>query len=427
MKKRHLSQKEIQEAASQQTHELREMARNLSFWLENVHHPSEGQYLEYAVRSYLRRRIPKRFEISTGFISTLEVSSQVDGELQAIRKVSRQFDILIWDADTFPPLFRADDFVIVMPESVRAVIEITKCLDKRKMREDLEKFDDLEELYSWERQRFRPYTAILAFSSKHKMKHLLQNLERFYLFDSRIPIQCRYHAARNKKLEIRPCALPNFIDSICILDGGFIKGMMENAMLSPIKSIVRYYAHANEADIEPSFGYFERDVLLNLSQFAAEASGYWESSVDVYREFMHTASKKSCGSLIIEDWDSILPSLNVMDKGEHPITPQFPSGIANVSNFVGADFVDDHPNPAMYIKHFGPNIWAFEHHPDNIFACGQYSKGSRVKSWRIFEFNENRSRSFICDLKVGEENLLEILKEIKTTPWMDDPQNTEQE
>jgi hypothetical protein len=430
MKKRHLSQKEIQEAASQQTHELREMARNLSFWLENVHHPSEGQYLEYAVRSYLRRRIPKRFEISTGFISTLEVSSQVGGELQAVRKVSRQFDILIWDADTFPPLFRADDFVIVMPESVRAVIEITKCLDARKMREDLEKFDDLEELYSWERQRFRPYTAILAFSSKQQMKELLQILERFYLFNSSIPIPFRYRTARNKKLEIYPCALPNFIDSICILDRGFIKGRMEATMLmsyiSSDKRVVRYCAHANEADIETSFGYFERDVLLNLSQFAAEASGYWESSVDVYREFMHTASKKICGSLIIEDWDSILPSLNVMDKG-NPITPRLPGGIANVSNFVGADFVDDHPSPSMYIEHFGPNIWAFEHHPDNIFVCGQYSKGSRVKSWRIFEFNESRSRSIICDLKRGEENLLEILEEIKTTPWRDDPQNTEQE
>jgi hypothetical protein len=168
-----------------------------------------------------------------------------------------------------------------------------------------------------------------------------------------------------------------------------------------------------------------RDVLLNLSQFAAEASGYWESSVDVYREFMHTASKKICGLLIIEDWDSILPSLNVMDKGKHPITPQFPSGIANFPNFVGADFVDDHPSPSMYIELFGPNIWAFEHHPNNIFACGQYSKGSRVKSWRIFEFNKNRSRSYNCCLKTGEKNLLKILEEVKATAWRDGLQNIE--
>jgi hypothetical protein len=204
MHKRRLTPKEIQEAVSQQTHELHEMARSLSFWLNGVHYPSEGEYLEYVVRSYLRRRIPKRFEISTGFISTLGTNRPANGALEVTRNVSRQFDVLIWDADAFPPLFRADDFVVVVPESVRAVIEVTKCLDAAKAREDLGKFDDLYELYSPERQRFRPYTAILAFSSKRPMTSLLQMLERFYLFDSNIPIPFRYHAARIKGLDVRP-------------------------------------------------------------------------------------------------------------------------------------------------------------------------------------------------------------------------------
>lgn len=424
MHKRQLTQKEIQEAASQQTCELREMARNLSFWLDGVHYPSEGQYLEYVVRSYLRRRIPRRFEISTGFISTLEANTQTGEETHVTRKVSRQFDILIWDADTFPPLFRADDFVIVIPESVRAIIEVTKCLDTAKVREDLEKFDDLYELYSWERQRFRPYTAMLAFSSKRRMTDLLQLLERFYLFNSSIPIPFRYHAARAKGLETRPFALPSFIDSICILDRGFIKGRMETTLLKHMRSVVRYVAYTNEPNIEASFGLFERDVVLTLSQSAAEASGYWESSVDVYREFMHTASQKACGSLVIEDWDSILPSLNVLDK-TNPITPQFPSDITNVSNFVGADFVDDHPRPTMYIEHFGPKIWAFERHPNNIFACGLYAQGSRVKSWRIFAFDEERGKNFTCCLKIGEKSFLEILKDFKATAWRDAPEHGE--
>lgn len=404
MRKRHLTGKEIQEAASQQTRELREMARTLSFWLDGVHYPSEGQYLEYAVRSYLRRRIPRRFEISTGFISTLEVNKQAVGEPRTTRKVSRQFDILIWDADTYPPLFRADDFVIVIPESVRAVIEITKCLDAAKMREDLEKFDDLYELYSWERLRFRPYTAMLAFSSKRKMKDLLQILERFYLFNSTIPIPFRYHAARAAMPDYRPFALPSFIDSICILDRGWIKGRMECMLSDPIRGVVRYIAYANEHNIDASFGFFERDVVLHLSQSAAEASGYRESSVDVYREFMHTTSQKACGSLIIEDWnpDSILPSLNVLDK-DRPITPQCPSDIANVSNFVGADFADDQKD----IEYFGPRIWAFERHPENIFACGSYAKGVRVKSWRIFRFDEDLRKSFTYCQKIEEKSFLE--------------------
>jgi hypothetical protein len=418
---RRLTAKKVEEAASQPTRELREMGRNLSFWLDGVHYPSEGGYLEYVVRSYLRRRIPKRFEISTGFISILEPNMQAGDEPELIRKVSRQFDILIWDADTYSPLFRADDFVIIMPESVRAIIEITKCLNTTKMREDLGKFDDLNELYSLERQRFRPYTAMLAFSSKQKMKKLLQNLERFYLYDSSIPISFRYEPARAKKTQFSTFALSNFIDSICILDQGLIKGKMEITESDPNNEVVRYYAHENELGIETSFGNFEKDIMLNLSQFSAEASGSSEPSVDAYPEFMHINSNKVCGSLLIEDWDLIfienrddsLPGFNAMEKIHS-------SEIPNVSNFVSADFTNGYPNPLRNIEYFGPNIWAFEYHPDNIFACGQYSNGSRIKSWRIFELNENRSRDFRCP-KIEDKIFLDILKDIKATAWRDNP------
>jgi hypothetical protein len=423
MYRREFTPKQIREAASQQTRELREMAQNLSFWLEGVHYPSEGQNLEYVVRSYLRRRIPRRFEVSTGFISTLEANKQTNGEPQVTRKISRQFDVLIWDADTFPPLFRADDFVVVVPESVRAIIEVTKCLDIAKVREDLEKFDGLYELYSWERQGFRPYTAMLAFSSKHKMTKLLQILERFYLFDSNVPILFRYNAARAKGAENRPFAIPSFVDSICVLDQGLIKGKVEYPMSTSMSSVVRYVAYGNEHPLEDSFGFFERDVVLTLSQSAAEASGFWESSVDVYREFKYAASKAS-GSLIIEDWSSILPSLNVMDKLS-PITHQSPSATPNVSNFVGADYVIDHPRPAMYIEHFGPNIWAFERHSERIFACGRYSRGSRIKWWRVFSFNEDRRQSFTCRLKIGERSFSELIQDLEANSWKDTPPHSE--
>ncbi|XGW00953.1 MAG: DUF6602 domain-containing protein (plasmid) [Leptolyngbya sp. BL-A-14] len=379
--------------------------------------------MEYVVRSYLRRRIPKRFEISTGFISTLETNRPASGALEVTRNVSRQFDVLIWDADAFPPLFRADDFVVVVPESVRAVIEVTKCLDAAKAREDLGKFDDLYEMYSPERQRFRPYTGILAFSSKHRMPSLLQMLERFYLFDSNIPIPFRYHAARIKGRDVRPLALPGFIDSLCVVDQGLIKGKMETALIEPLSSVVRYVAYANEPHIDASFGFFERDIVLTLSQSAAEASGSWESSVDVYREFMHAVSHKACSSLIIEDWNSVFPSLNVLDKG-HPITPHFPSDIMNASKFVGADFVADHPRPAMYIEDFGPNIWAFERHPENVFACGPYAQGNRVKSWNLFTTSDEvRQRGCIHRVKMGESSFSKILETFKATAWRDAPEH----
>lgn len=105
MHRQQFTPEQIRESASQQTIELREMARSLSFWMDGVHYPSEGHYLEYVTRSYLRRRIPRRFEVSTGFISTLESNTQNDKEPYFTRKVSRQFDILIWDAENFPRYF----------------------------------------------------------------------------------------------------------------------------------------------------------------------------------------------------------------------------------------------------------------------------------------------------------------------------------
>lgn len=415
MNERDFTSKDIQESIAQQTNELREMYKTLSFWLTGVHYPSEGGYLEYVVRSYLRRRIPKRFDISTGFISTIKNKVSESGIQSITRKVSRQFDIIIWDSAAFPPLFRADDFVIVVPESVRVIIEITKSLTKPKMEQDLEKFDDLNSFYSGERQKFSPFTAILAFSSKLSVQKALQNLEKFYLFDSNYPIPFRYKIARNKKLEVRPCSMSGFIDSICILDQGLIEGELDSLFLdSGRKRCVRYISYENEPNLDTAFGLFERQVVLYLSQAAAELSGQYESSIDIYKEFMHMALKKPCASLIIEDWDSIMPSLNIMDKVK-PITPYFPENIENISGFVGVDFTINHPKPKMYIQSCKKKkIYAFERHHNNIFACGLYDENLRSKRWHFFGFNQKLNRSFSDFYKVNEINFSETLETIKT-------------
>jgi hypothetical protein len=113
-----------------------------------------------------------------------------------------------------------------------------------------------------------------------------------------------------------------------------------------------------------------------------------------------------------------------MDKLS-PITHQSPSATPNVSNFVGADYVIDHPRPAMYIEHFGPNIWAFERHSERIFACGRYSRGSRIKWWRVFSFNEDRRQSFTCRLKIGERSFSELIQDLEANSWKDTPPHSE--
>lgn len=400
---------QIQDAATQPTRELQEMIKSLSFWLENIHHPSEGGYIEYAVRSYLRRRIPRRFEISTGFISTVQKKVVTDGRNRIFRKVSRQFDILIWDSHNFPPLFRADDFVILAPESVKVIIEITKCLTREKLFTDLGKFDDLFDFYSRERLLFRPYTAILALKSSNKNNNLLQYLEQFYLFESSIPVPCRYSTLRSF-LKIPspylhpPLSLPSFIDSICVLDQGLLKNQVENLRFNS-NSIIRYYALESHDDTAIIFGCFERDVIFYLSESAAQLSGFRESSIDIYRELVQSNFLlSSFASIIIEDWESIMPSLNVWEKMEKELltNSDYAGKIENVSNFIGVDFSDNLSRPMMYVEESSNStVWGFEKHSDKIFASGLYRKGCRVKKWHIFNIDkENRT---VVDEKVAIE------------------------
>jgi hypothetical protein len=413
MRERTLTPEEYQEALSHQTSELIEMGRTLSFWLDGVHYPSEGGYLENVVRSYLRRRIPKQFEISTGFISILDSDTDAAGHKKFTRKVSRQFDILIWDKYNFPPLFQADDFVVVVPESVRTIIEVTKNLTTDKLKKDLEKFDDLHEYYSHQRQQFRPYTAMLAFSSKKNIKNVLQDLEQFYIFRSNIPISYRYAVARAQPLETLPLATAGFLDSICVLDQGLIRGEMVVSNLESPNRVVQYMADTRGRSDELSFGLFERHIVLYLSRIAAQSSRYGEASVDIYRELMDTSSTEAGISLIIEDWDLVMPSLNVQDKMTGSITPKFGNCVTNVSKFVGADFTSDEPNPTMYIEHYGPNIWAFEHHLNNIFACGRYRNGSRVGLWRVSLLSEERQIIYTNFFEISGKDLFEILRKFK--------------
>lgn len=413
MNERDLTLEEIQEAAAQPTRELQEVIKSLSFWLENVHHPSEGGYIEYAVRSYLRKRIPRRFEVSTGFISTLQKNVVANNQSQISRRVSRQFDILIWDSYTFPPLFRADDFVILAPEAVKVIIEVTKSLDSDKLSKDLGKFDDLLDFYSGERLLFKPYTAILALSGSKLIKSL-QNLERFYLFESKISVLFRYlildSFLRAPYFRLNSfLSLPGFVDSVCILNQGLIKGQFENLKFNLNQtSVVRYYALNNQNSTEVTFGCFERDIIFYLSESAAQLSGFREVSIDIYRELIQSnLLLRPFASIIIENWasKSIMPSINAWEKLSRRSLTDCPEKVENVSRFVGADFSINHPRPIMYVEEFSNSnseVWVFEKHSSKVFASGRYKDKNRVKKWHVFNIDK--------DCGISEEKITEINK-----------------
>lgn len=125
------------------------------------HGPTVGTYRESLLQNVLKKHLPERYHVATGFIYGL----------------GNQIDILIYDRVDYAPLFREGDLVIVPPESVRAVIEVKTSLTKEKIQSALElldrasRFDDNEPPF---------FKGIFAFESSLKTETIYELIGDFY-------------------------------------------------------------------------------------------------------------------------------------------------------------------------------------------------------------------------------------------------------
>lgn len=115
--------------------ELTGKVRRLDQIIGSDHWLSVGNYKESILRQMLSNSLPKRFEVSTGFI----VAS--DRNCNPIK--SKQIDIIIWDSFEHSPLFRDGEFVIVAPEACNAIIEVKAKLTRKELTKSLDNFDKI--------------------------------------------------------------------------------------------------------------------------------------------------------------------------------------------------------------------------------------------------------------------------------------------
>lgn len=88
---------------------------------ELIKHPTAlGTENESILREFLKNHIPGHYSIGHGFVFKNE------------DEISKQCDVIIYDSNFFPPIFKRGDFVIVLPESVMTVIEVKEKLSKGK-------------------------------------------------------------------------------------------------------------------------------------------------------------------------------------------------------------------------------------------------------------------------------------------------------
>lgn len=117
--------------------------------LQGAHHPSTGRYKERLLINTIRDFLPRSVEVGTVFVLFPHEDSDPpaggkhhDPLNQCAFTVSRQCDVLVFDSYSYPPVFRDGDFVVVRPESVRAVIEVKGSLTIKETKSVLESFED---------------------------------------------------------------------------------------------------------------------------------------------------------------------------------------------------------------------------------------------------------------------------------------------
>lgn len=80
------------------------------------HWGEDGRYKEAVLKSTIQRFLPEKYKIVTGFVVR-------PTNTRGTHKASKQIDLIIYDT-RFPVLFKENDFAIVTPDSVRAIIEV---------------------------------------------------------------------------------------------------------------------------------------------------------------------------------------------------------------------------------------------------------------------------------------------------------------
>lgn len=179
-------QREFAGTLGSELHELSERIRLLI-----SHTGSVGTYRENLLRGLLKRSLPERYHVATGFIYGC----------------SRQIDILIYDRIDYSPIFREDDLVVVSAASVRAVVEVKTNLTKVELKESIFLINEL----GLQDVGFPPFfKGIFAFDSDISQVVLKEALA-VYRFE---PIS--FDECENQVVILDP---HQHVTSICVLNG----------------------------------------------------------------------------------------------------------------------------------------------------------------------------------------------------------------
>jgi hypothetical protein len=223
------------------------------------HWLSVGNYKESILRSLISNILPRKYEVSTGFI----LASDREGRLLK----SRQIDIIIWDSVNYAPIFRDGDFVIVPPESCSAVVEVKGKLTANELRNSLLNIDSLMEfcLTAYPvRNHICKYIFAYDIAEKFKFPDSLwQVVSNSYTRGEFISLEERMKLS-NESICLSNCWNPLFsVDAIFVLPLGAIKRDVRG-FGNTVRFMFQAYITASETH-NHTYAYFESDLQAHLA------------------------------------------------------------------------------------------------------------------------------------------------------------------
>ncbi|MBW1658636.1 DUF6602 domain-containing protein [Flavobacterium plurextorum] len=139
--------------------EIRSQSERINYIIS--HGQTVGNYREQLFISVLRKYVPKKFHVATGFI---------EGS-------NKQIDIIIYDQHNYIPVFREDDLVVVKKESVAAVIEVKTTLTSATIADSLK---GIEKICEGPMNSIPFFKGIFAFNTKMNNKSAANTIASFY-------------------------------------------------------------------------------------------------------------------------------------------------------------------------------------------------------------------------------------------------------
>lgn len=137
-----------------------------------LHVGEDGRYVEYLIKEYLKRYLPKDLEILTGFILRPAVKCGKDEKARKKDEhaASGQLDIIVYDTAHYPVYQRFGDSAIVLPEGVIAIISVKKHLVVSDVKHELEMLGRAVTLCPHKRgdktNARSPFTALITIEDK---------------------------------------------------------------------------------------------------------------------------------------------------------------------------------------------------------------------------------------------------------------------